>query len=215
MLARDSRLGSDIEEPVTLTTDSEGYISCEVKHTPKNDFKYIFSIKDTNGISIPMIEYAYAGRTWNDDSLTTVWLPTKDYWSFDFTKPIAITAPNMWGMNEGRYPLTLNSKGLLTIGDEDSVGEVFHLWSTGENRYLIRVASSGLYLALTEDGKGVTATKNGTEFSLIKHAQNRYRIATPNGLDLIGSESMDAPLISLAEPSCEAIHIFRIEQAMQ
>lgn len=215
MLARDSRLGSDIEAIVALNPDKDGYIPCEVQHTSKNDFKYIFNIKDTNGFSVPMVEYASAGRTWNDDSLTTVWLPTKDYWSFDFKKPISITAPNMWGMNEGKYPLAINDEGLLFIKEENNVGETFNLWSAGENRYLIRVASSGLYLTVTDDGKGITVAPKGTEFSFVKHVQNRYRIMTPNGLDLIGSEGMDEPFITLAEPSCEAIHIFRIEQAEQ
>ncbi len=212
MLARDSRLGSDIESVVELAPDNKGYIDCKVQNTTKNDYNYIFNIKDANGINIPMIEYASSGSTWNDESVTTVWLPTKDYWSFDFTKPISITAPNMSGFTASRYPLSINSNMLLTIEDKESIGEKFQLWSTGENRYLIRSVSTGLYLTLTEDGKHVTVADKGVEFSLTKHAQNRYRFTAPNGLDLIGTENMSAPVISLTKPSCEAIHIFRIEQ---
>jgi hypothetical protein len=142
----------------------------------------------------------------------TVWLPTKNYWSFDMTKEVYITAPNMWEMSAGRYPLAIGDDTRLQILDEGNEGDKFLLWSTGEDRYLVRSQKTGMYLALTTDGNGVTLAEKGDEFKFTKHAQCRYRITAPNGLDLVSAPGMTAPHITLGTTSCEANHVFRIEQ---
>jgi hypothetical protein len=43
-------------------------------------------------------------------------------------------------------------------------------------------------------------------------AQNRYKIATLDNLELVGPEGMEDTVIKLAKPSCEACHVFRFEQ---
>ena len=213
MLARDSRLSSDIEEVVHFTPDADGCVECEIENTAKFDKFITVNVKNSDKINIAMIDYASAGRTWDDKSITTVWLPTVDYWTVDFNKEITITSPNMWGMEAGKYPFIFNSDGLLAIGEENTEGEKFALWSTGDDRYLIRAVSSGQYLVLTPDNRSITLGEKGIEFSIKKHAQNRYRIAVAaERLEFIGPEDTVNTLIKLGAPSCEASHVFRFEQ---
>ncbi len=213
MLAKDKRLACDLEGIVELAPDGEGYVECNLVNSAKSDYYLLVNVKNSDNTDIPMCDYASAGSTWDDKSMTTVWLPTASYNTVDLSKEIVVTAPNMWGLDAGKYPFTFDNALKLMIGAENSAGERFALWSTGEDRYLIRSVSSGMYLVLNEEGQ-LTLGEKGDEFALKRFVQNRYKIAAPNGLELVGPEDTVNPYITLAKPSCEASHVFRIEQAI-
>ncbi len=213
VLARDKRLPGDIESIVSFAPDSDGYINCELANSAISDYKYVYNIKDINNLDIQMIDYASAGRTWDDKSITTVWMPTENYWRLDLNKEISILAPNMWGMSEKKHPLAIGKDGLLAV-TEDNGGEreKFLLWFTGENKCIIKVASSGQYLTVADDGVHITTSEKGSEFTIIKHAINRYRITASNGLGVCGAEDMINPQIYLGAATCEAWCVFVFEQ---
>lgn len=68
VLARDARLKEDIGERVNIKADSEGY----VKAVPfKAPFETVVAYEVCG---IHMVDYSSAGKTWNDDSMVTVWM---------------------------------------------------------------------------------------------------------------------------------------------
>ncbi len=209
MLARDSQLPGDIEDTVKITPDAEGYVECIFEKNHKFGSAYLFNVKAADNINIPMIDYASAGRTWDDNSIVSVWLPTKNYWAVDILKPVSIFAPNMWDMSANRYPLIIGDDGLLQIGKENGEGEKFFFWAVGENKYAIKALTKGKYLAIADDGKHITLSDSSKEFKLIKHAQNRYHLAY-NDSELCIS-GLEDPHVTLAAPTCEACHVFRFE----
>ena len=77
VLARDARLGGDISLPVEVKVDEEGYV--ENVSLSKND---AFSTQicyelDSFGEKIKLIDYSSAGKTWDESSFMTAWLPIK------------------------------------------------------------------------------------------------------------------------------------------
>jgi hypothetical protein len=209
MLARDSRLPGDIEDTVKFNPDENGYVDCTLENNSKLGSAILFNVKAADNIVIPMMDYASAGRTWDDNSIVSVWLPTKNYWTVDILKPVSIFAPNMWDMSANRYPLVIGSDGLLQIGEENGDGEKFFFWSVGENKYAIKALTKGKYLSIADDGKHITLSENSMEFKLIKHAQNRYHLGYEN-LELCIS-GLEDPHVTLTTPTCEACHVFRFE----
>ena len=200
-LARDSRAG-DIENVVKFAPDADGYVPCVPSDVSFEHF-HAFKVTEENGNTFDMVDYASAGRTWDERSLVTVWMPTVNYWSVDLSKPITIDSPNYWNSTPKTFYLNFNEDGLLAV-NEDS-GVVFTLEAAdGENLYRIK-NEEGKYLALTEDKKNVTLSDEGEVWRITHYAQNKYRIFTSDGLALNGSNATkkDKPhtaILGLDEP---------------
>jgi hypothetical protein len=78
VLARDARLGGDISLPVEIKTDSDGYVT-NITRSAHTDFPTQLCYElDSFGEKIKLIDYASAGKTWDERSLMTAWLPIKD-----------------------------------------------------------------------------------------------------------------------------------------
>ncbi len=75
VLARDLRAGDDIKSPVSFAPDAEGYVSCVPSDVSFKHF-YAFNVAEENGNNFSLIDYASAGRTRDESSLFTVWMPT-------------------------------------------------------------------------------------------------------------------------------------------
>ncbi len=77
VLARDARLGEDVDRPVEIAYDRDGYV--DVKPSVKADFKTVveLSVPLVNGGSFTVIDYASAGKTWRENSRYGCWLPTR------------------------------------------------------------------------------------------------------------------------------------------
>jgi len=76
MLAQDARLGADLEVPVSVECDAEGYVHaelCECKEIP--DSEICFELTESDGNKFRLINYYSAGKTWDEDSKCAVWIP--------------------------------------------------------------------------------------------------------------------------------------------
>ena len=75
MLARDSALGEDITQAVTVE-DTDGYATLIPSDTAKFKTEQEYKVKTTDG-AFTVIDYACAGQSWNPDLPITVWMTSK------------------------------------------------------------------------------------------------------------------------------------------
>ncbi len=184
-LARDSRIGN-IEETVKFAPDEEGCVPCIPSNVDFNHF-YAFKVTEENGKQFDMVDYASAGRTWDENSLVTVWMPTVNYWSVDLTKPLTIDSPNFGDRTTKNFYLYFNENDLLSVSDSEHT--IFILESTDkENIYKIKTYE-GKYLAITQDKNAVTLSDNGEKWLIKHYAQNKFKIFDSHGRSLAGSNT--------------------------
>ena len=184
-LARDSRAG-DIETVVKFAPDAEGYVPCVPSDVPFEHF-HAFKVTEENGNKFDMVDYASAGRTWDERSLVTVWMPTVNYWAVDLTKPLIIDSPNYWDSSLKTFYLNFNENGLLSVNEDGGVTFTLEA-ADGKDLYKIKT-EDGRYLALTEDKNNVTLSDNGEIWHITHYAQNKFRIFSSDGRALNGSNA--------------------------
>lgn len=68
VLARDARLRENISQPVSIKADSEGFVEAQAFEAPFE------TVVGCEVCGIHMVDYSSAGKTWNDDSMVTVWM---------------------------------------------------------------------------------------------------------------------------------------------
>lgn len=211
VLARDRRLGEDIEHTVSFSA-GDSYVSCVPASVRDVKHNCAFTIKDDTGYEFNVIDYASAGATWDEDSMTTAWLPTKNYWAIDPEKPVRIVSPNSWDSSDMKFSLYINKDGILSVTKEQ--GDEFLIEALPDGNCLIKVVNSGLYLGLTEDENFIVASEDGKPLTIRKYAQNRYKIFDMKGRALLGSNNTEkSPHIKFEAPSFKTLQIFRFEQA--
>ena len=210
-LARDARLPGDIEEVVTFAPDAEGCVPCLEDNACATEHTVAVRVLTANGHEIPMIDYEHAGRTWDERSLLTVWLPTKNYWAVDLTAPVTIETPDTWDRSGIVERLVVSGDALIPSGEG---ADAFLLEACGENRYRIRT-TDGRYLAVGDDGH-VTLGKAADIFRLLPVATGRYRIGAEDGKVLVFRDAFDKSpdrRIYVAALSFRANQIFRLHNA--
>jgi len=77
VLARDARLGGDVCSAVDIDYDEDGYIELIPSDSADFDRMIEFAVPTKDGGSFKVIDYASAGKTWDERSLYGCWLPTK------------------------------------------------------------------------------------------------------------------------------------------
>ena len=184
-LARDSRIG-EIEETVKFAPDAEGYIPCVPSDVPFEHF-HAFRVKTADGREFDMVDYASAGRTWDENSLVTVWMPTVNYWAVDLAKPLTVDSPNYWESSQKTFYLNFNETGLLAVNEDEGITFTLEA-AEGENLYKIKT-EDGRYIALTEDKNNVTLSDSGEIWHITHYAQNKFRIFSSDGRALNGSNA--------------------------
>lgn len=189
-LARDSRLPGNIEDTVEFAPDEEGYVPCEISNAADFEHFYGFAVTMKNGNKLEMVDYPSAGRTWDERSMTTVWLPTKNYWSVDLTKPVTVICPSFWSDN-GEWYLSENEDHTFSVNQAKGSAVILEVVENGY--YRIRMAS-GRYIDVNDQNALVT-TENGCKWKLQKFVQNRYRIITENGMRIRNENAPNTPLI--------------------
>ena len=77
VLARDARLGENVDEAVHIKHDENGVV--ELKQSDSAKFPTIveFKVPTVDGGEFTVIDYSSAGKTWREDSKYGCWLPTK------------------------------------------------------------------------------------------------------------------------------------------
>ena len=77
VLARDARLGENVDTPVDILFDSEG--TAELIPANSADFDTVeeYRVKQKDGSTFSVIDYSSAGKTWNEQSKYCCWFNTK------------------------------------------------------------------------------------------------------------------------------------------
>lgn len=77
VLARDARLGENVDEAVHIKHDENGVV--ELKQSDSAKFPTIveFKVPTVDGGEFTVIDYSSAGKTWREDSKYGCWLPTE------------------------------------------------------------------------------------------------------------------------------------------
>ena len=201
VLARDARLPDDLHDPVSIDEDSFGYAT-EVLSTEVNfNCYYAFRVKQSDGSYLPVIDYASAGRTWDNRSLMSAWMHTKRYLPFDETKPFEMVVSCY--MAAGQLP---GPEGDAATKTHIVLGEDNVFYSPAKDARLILriadrkdntchlVATDGRKLACNADGL-LTLSKKGTPLTLHWQGHNCYALTDPEGRWLeYGREPHQTPL---------------------
>lgn len=201
VLARDARLPGDINAPVFLYTDPEGYAAvepCEPQDVPA--FQTLRA-KQTDGTYLYLIDYASAGRTWDERSLMCAWMPTKSYPALDFERPFVIMEGSKASLNvpanTNEAPLCILD-GVVCSDPEHPNPFVARFADRKENSYRIKVGDQ--YLAVDDEDRLILTDRRGGRFTPRHLGMNRYALAVPDGrlLRFSGSPTKAKP-IELAE----------------
>lgn len=207
-LARDARLPGDIEEVVSFTPDDEGYIPCELcdEKTPENTV--FCRVTTASGEKIPLIDYAHAGRTFDERSLLTVWLPTRKYGTVDLSLPFAVEVPNAWDISNDRIFFVNEADGLSL---SKTRAESFRALPDREGYYRL-LSESGRQLTVAPDGEHLVFTEEGTPFRLLPYATGRYYIVTEDGKRVTFREGQLLPP-TLAAPMLLPLQVLRFKNS--
>lgn len=194
-LARDARLVGDMEEAVSFVPDDEGCVSCELCDGDKPENTVLCYVVAENGEKIPLIDYAHAGRTFDEKSLLTVWLPTKRYGAVDLALPFEVEAPNTGDLSNDRVYF-VNEKDRLSLSKDRR--ESFRAVPIEDGYYRL-LCENGKALTVDKDGEHLVFSKKGARFRLLHYATGRYYIVAEDGRRVTFAEGQLLPL-TLAEP---------------
>lgn len=199
-LARDSRLPGDIHDPVAIATDAEGFATVEPSDTPAFQHFHAFRVKQEDGSWLETVDYASAGRTWDNRSLVSAWMPTRRYGEVDLSRPLLICEAALTGTSSPRAiadyvrPVTIVD-GTVYAGAKDGELLVATLTDWKDNTCRIKVGDQ--YLALNDEEQLICA-KKGQRFILEHQGLNRYVFILPEGGRLrFDHHKTDAQPISL------------------
>lgn len=137
VLARDARLGQEIDGIVDFAVDKNGYAIVKACDTAKFVKHLEYAVKQKDGSFIRVVDYASAGKTWRRDSRMTAWMPTKNYWHFNEEKPVTLYLGNI-----KKY--LCEKDGSVVLGDEAQK------WKIEKRGYYVKLKNceSGKYLTM-------------------------------------------------------------------
>ena len=78
ILARDARLGENVDEAVRIKYDENGVVELKESNFAKFPTIVEFKVPTVDGGEFTVIDYSSAGKTWREDSKYGCWLPTKN-----------------------------------------------------------------------------------------------------------------------------------------
>ncbi len=80
VLARDARLDGTIDQAIDVACDEDGYVELAPANSATFNTLVNFTVPQPDGSAFTVIDYASAGKTWDERSKYACWLPTKEYW---------------------------------------------------------------------------------------------------------------------------------------
>ncbi len=78
VLARDARVSGDVGRPVRLRADADGHAIVRPCAAPDFPVQGAWEVQCEDGSWLKMIDYASAGKTWDETSRMECWMPTED-----------------------------------------------------------------------------------------------------------------------------------------
>ena len=186
VLARDKRLPGDVHTPVDVEEDAEGYATVEPIELSDFTAFYAFRVKETDGSYFEVVDYASAGRTWDNRSLMCAWMPTRRYGEVDITRPFMIYEAALTGtsslsaMKEFLRPLSVLD-GVVVCGAKEKP-LVVQLVDEKDGAYRIKAGEQ--YLTLNDRKQLVVSKRKGMRFIPVHQGLNHYNFALPEGGNL-------------------------------
>lgn len=170
VLARDARLGEDVDGVVDFATKS-GYAVVKESNTAKFFCNMEFAVKQKNGSYIHVVDYMSAGKTWDRNSVMTAWMPTKNYWSFDEKKPVTL-----FQGYEAKY-LVCDENATVSTEKEKA-----DKWCIERDGFyvMLKHIDSGKYLALSKKDDEISVCMKEkvdcdcVRWTMKKHIFNKY-----------------------------------------
>lgn len=173
VFARDARFGEKVDSLVDIKYD-ENMVVDAIETQIGFDNLCAYKIPNKDGTYFTVCDFSSAGKTWDDKSVMTVWMPMKNYWTPDFTKPVTL--------NNGTNFFSVLDDYLTPVRG-DRVKEVFTLEETdggyyikaSDGRYVTAVkhdATSRYYLVLREKGQ------ENQVWNFEHFIQHRYRMVS-------------------------------------
>lgn len=77
ILARDARLGENVDSPVNIKYDLDGVVAAEPSDSARFEKIVEFKIPQVDGSFITVVDYGSAGKTWDENSRVACWMPTR------------------------------------------------------------------------------------------------------------------------------------------
>ena len=149
LLARDARVGGDIDTVVDIIEDKDGTVNAIPSSDAAFDVNLEYKLPQRDGTFITVIDYASAGKTYTKDSVMTAFLATKKYWAIDITRPTYIRLIN--------YKST---PGYLTEID----GEIRHKVTERSEAYKWTLTAVGDAFLITDPrGRALTVSESGDD----------------------------------------------------
>lgn len=214
-LARDARFGENIDKPVWIATDADGYAVVTPVETdiPCN---MAFDVATEDGGSFRVLDYASAGQTWDTASRYATWLTTGE----------AVDP----GLQQGaQYLLTSQGTGIaMTANPDTSNVEKGDAAETPSDNQLWSFVPFGDYYKVIQaaDGRALTADSNapgnGTNvilredtgadnqlWTVTKSGDGFIKIAGKSGGQLV-SESGESSNIHLWEDVANPVQVWKL-----
>ncbi len=188
ILARDARI-DDLHRPVDIAEDADGCAE-EVLPATAPDFLHNVAllVKQNDGSYLPVIDYASAGSTWDNRSLMSAWMHTRDYFPFDSKRPFEMVIscymasaqlPSAEGDAVTKTHVAYHEDGHFYSPSSDTA-LVVEITDRKENICHLYVPAMGKYLAVDHDGL-LTVSKKGTPLTLHWQGHNCYALSDPDG----------------------------------
>jgi hypothetical protein len=161
LLARDARVGGDIDTVVDIIEDENGTVNAIPSNDADFNVNMEYKLPQRDGSFVTVIDYASAGKTYTKDSVMTAFLATKKYWEIDITRPAYIRLVNY-----------KTAPGYLTEID----GEIRHKETDREKAYKWSFKAVGDAFLITDPtGRALTVSESGDDCKIIA--------AEPDGSD--------------------------------
>ena len=79
ILAQENRLGYNVDDPVSIIVNDEGYVDVEMPIEDIAPYKHIIEVRVPliNGNSMTVTDYASAGKLWTEESKMAAWMLTE------------------------------------------------------------------------------------------------------------------------------------------
>ena len=199
VFARDARLGEDIDSIVDFDYNENLEVEILESHSASFPTEQEYKVKMKDGSYITVIDFQSAGKTWNNESNMTVWMPTKNFWEVDFAKQVTFSC-RLW-----QYCIDTESGYIRHTKSGQLPPEPFTIENNGDGTCFIRT-SGGKYLGATFHELTNTYILNTGEkgqphqlWTLHHVAVNHYRLENVE-LGLVSCYNWSHNVFSLYDP---------------
>ena len=141
VFARDARLGEKVDSLVDFDYNDNLEVEAIESHSAAFPTEQEYKIKMKDGSYITVVDFQSAGKTWDKESNMTVWMPTKNFWEPDFTKPVTFKC-RWW---------------TLTVEAESNLVRSIEPKNVPMTPFIVEDNGDGTCFITTEDGKYLTA----------------------------------------------------------